>query len=172
MGSGKVVGSASALLLEADLNENYIALYNKTMDDRQFIEQAVIDNLTGIELGGIAISKAASEIVKEIAENLLLDNSRTTVELIDLARKKGVHMPANTDAGNWQLLDELREISTREFDRRFMEAIAGQQRIAIGVAREEIDNGNDPEIREFAVRFLERLEEHLWAIESILQEEL
>jgi putative membrane protein len=141
------------------------------MDDRQFIEQAVIDNLTGIELGGIAISKAASEIVKEIAENLVLDNSRTTVELIDLARKKGVRMPANTDAGHWPLLDELREISNREFDKRFMEAIAGQQRTAIAVAREEIDSGKDQEIREFAARFLEKLEEHLWAVESILRED-
>lgn len=141
------------------------------MNDRRFIEQAVIDNLAGLELGGIAINKAASEIVKEIAENLVLDHSRTTVELIDLARKKGVHMSVNTGTTHWPLLDELREISSSEFDRRFMKVIADQQRTAMSVAQEEIDKGNDPEIKEFAIRFLERLEEHIWAAESMLQGE-
>lgn len=140
------------------------------MDDRQFIEQAVIDSLTGIELGGIAINKAASEIIKEIAEDLVIDHSKTTAELVDLARRKGIHMPVNAGAQHLPLFDELRHIPAREFDRRFMEAVAGQQRTAISATKDEIDNGGDPDVREFAVRLLEKLEEQLWAVESILHE--
>ena len=65
-----------------------------TAADKTFIQEAVSSGETEVALGKMASERATDPAVKRFAQKLANDHSNTDKQLQDLAKKKGVALPA------------------------------------------------------------------------------
>src|SRR5687767_11262035 len=67
-----------------------------TLNDSDFVRRVVASNRAEIELGQMAVTKAASADVKQFAQRMIDDHTKANTELTQLAQSKGWSLPADT----------------------------------------------------------------------------
>ena len=71
-----------------------------TLSDSDFVKRVVTNNRAEIELGQMAITKAASADVKQFAQRMIDDHTKANTELTELAQSKGWSLPAADTSNN------------------------------------------------------------------------
>lgn len=135
--------------------------------DRKFAMTAAMSDLFEIEASRLALERAASDHVKQMAQQLIDDHTRTSGELSQLAQTKGLTPPASLDSKHAAMLTRLRGMSGAEFEREYVR-VAGVKahEDAVKLFRDEERKGRDADMRAFATRTLPALEAHLQAARS------
>lgn len=127
------------------------------MEEREFLTRVAITGLAEVEMSALAIAKATSTKLKELAQRIVLDHCRANIELIELARRKGVDLPEIPDTEHRILMSRLRLV-TDEFDYQFIRAVTDNLQRDMSACLEECEKGEDLEIKAFALKWLQRLE--------------
>src|SRR5690242_19079611 len=65
--------------------------------DQAFLEAAAKANLGEAELGRLAVKQANDQEVKKFAQRMVDDHTGANRELLDLAKRKNVHLPNRPD---------------------------------------------------------------------------
>ncbi len=135
--------------------------------DRRFVMNAAMSDLFEIEAGRLALERASSDAVRQAAQRLIDDHTRTSQELTQLAASKGVTPPTALDSKHRSMLERLRRQNGAEFDREFARTAGVRaHQDAVKLFRQEASRGRDADLRAFAARTLPALEEHLRMAQS------
>ena len=130
--------------------------------DRKFAMTAAMSDMFEIEVSRLALERAPSDHVKQMAQQLIDDHTRTSQELSQLAQARGLTPPASLDAKHAGMLTRLRGLSGAEFEREYVrQAGVKAHEQAVKLFRDESRKGRDAELRAFAARTLPALEGHL-----------
>lgn len=136
--------------------------------DRAFMRNAKESGWAEIAASRMAVQQATDPAVMEFAQRMAKDHLRVDQQLEELARNKGVRLPAVPSTVQQEQVDQLRAVTGQAFDRRYLEQFGTQaHRKAIELYRKEAQQGRDRDVREFARATLPTLQQHLQMAQNL-----
>lgn len=136
--------------------------------DRAFLRNAAESGWAEIAASRMALQQATDPAVREFAQRMVKDHQRAGRRLEQLARDKGVKLPAVPSSAQQEQVQQLRAVTGQAFDQRYAEQFGTQaHRMAIDLYRRQAEQGRDPQVREFAMATLDVLQQHLQAAQNL-----
>ena len=135
--------------------------------DHAFLKNAAEGGKAEVELGQLAVEKASSPEVKQFGQRMVDDHSKANQRLEQVANKEGVTLPTSLGAKDQALKDKLSNASGEQFDHLYMSNMVRDHQQDVREFRQEANNGQDPDVKQFAQQTLPTLQEHLKQAESI-----
>jgi putative membrane protein len=129
--------------------------------DQKFIEKAAEDGMAEVELGRLAQTKASNDQVKQFAQQMQQDHSQANDELKRIAQAKGVTIPTSSDHSHTKKMEKLQKESGADFDKQYMADMVKEHEKDLRFFREEAQNAKDPELKTFAQKTAQKINEHL-----------
>lgn len=137
-------------------------------DDREFIRNAAASGLAELQGSQLAAQVAQDDSVRRFAQQEVRDHGTENAELAELARRKGVELPATPELVEQGRLQFLQSVRGPEFDLRYVQDLgvkAAQGTLAL--FRQQAEHGGDPEVRRFAQQALPRLQARLQVAQQL-----
>jgi putative membrane protein len=131
------------------------------MSDSTFAKKADEGNLAEVKLARLAESKAQSPAVKKFARRIIADHTQANDKLKDAASQANINLPSQPDAKQKETYDRLSQLSGAAFDRAYARDQITDHRHDISVYKNEAQNGQNPQIKQYAESTLPVLHEHL-----------
>jgi putative membrane protein len=79
----------------------------------------------------MALAKGVTGMVKDHANMMIADHTKSTADLKKIAAKKGVTLPTDMDAEHKALAPEMEKLTGKEFEMRYMtQMVADHQKTA------------------------------------------
>ncbi len=135
--------------------------------DRLFVKEASISELAEVGLGKLAVEKGDSVEVKQFGQRMVDDHSRANNKLVQLAGVKGITVPAELLAAQKELIQRLSGRSGEAFDKMYMQQMVKDHARAVVNFEDEIKNGQDQDLKNFAASTLSMLRDHLQEARNI-----
>jgi putative membrane protein len=135
-----------------------LKVFSNTRD--KFFDKASQFHQTEIQAGKLAEKKGNPEVVK-LGTVLVKDNTIARNELHTLAQKRGLKIVPESDTNQKKNLANLRYLSGKAFDSAFMVSQFLYYKQGISLFTEESKTGIDPVAREYAGKYLPKLQMHL-----------
>ncbi len=139
-------------------------------NDQTFLKKAVDEDLAEVEIARLALHKASSPRVKNFAQTMVNDHSKTKDQLEKIASNKHIDIPKALSTRNQATKDRLAKFSGEQFDNAYIAEMLKDHKQDIEIFRHEMNSAQDVDIREFADKSLASLESHLKQAESITPE--
>lgn len=128
--------------------------------DHEFMMKAAQGGMTELELGQLALKQASSEDVKQFAQRMVDDHSKSSDELKGLAASKGVTLPTDVGKKHKDQIDKLAKQSGADFDNEYMKLMMKNHSASIELFEKEAQKGKDTETKAWAEKTLPTLREH------------
>jgi putative membrane protein len=128
--------------------------------DQKFLQAANEIGMAEVRLGKMAQEHASSDAVKRFGERMVRDHTRMGEELQALAQKKGVTLTRELDQKHRELASQLSKMRGADFDQAYTKDMVSGHGKAIEKFETEAKNGQDPEVKAWAERWLPGLREH------------
>jgi putative membrane protein len=130
--------------------------------DRDFIKKAAISGRKEVQLSQLAAQRATDPAVKQFAQQMIDEHTRSNQELMQLAASKSVALPAVPDTKLESELAKMQALSGADFDKRYLrEAGVNEHNKASKLFLREASNGKDPDVRAFAAKMSPTIQQHL-----------
>ena len=91
--------------------------------DKDFVEDLAIAGKAEVEIGQMAMERAASAEVKQFADMMVKDHAKAGDELKQVAMRHSIPVPAALDPPHQELKTKLSNLKGAEFDREYMNAM-------------------------------------------------
>jgi len=140
-----------------------------TMSDFDFAKAAAEGGYAEVTFGKLAEDKASNEAVKDLAQRMVEDHTKTDDELKTAASKDNISIPSQLDARDQATYVRLTQLSGAAFDRAYARGMVRDHETDIAVFRHEANDGKDTSIKSFAAQTLPTLEDHLKEARQALQ---
>ena len=141
--------------------------------DTDFLKMAADAGIMEVEVGRLAMVKASNADVKAYARSVVIDHEKANEELLKLSQSRNV--PLNADALKVDLTIPpksdhanmhpsamtLMTLDGAAFDRAFIDQMVKDHQAAIDLFDEEADHGKDSELKEWAEKKHQTLQDHL-----------
>lgn len=134
--------------------------------DAMFMRHAAADGLAEVELGRIALERASSTQVRQLAQRIVDDHTKANQQLMEMARRKQVTLPTEPAPMHKREAERLRGLSGSAFDQAYAQAMVGDHRKAIRMFDVESRSATDSGLRQFAGTTLPVLKTHLQLAEQ------
>ena len=128
--------------------------------DQQFMIEAARGGIAEVELGRLAAQRASSDAVRQFAQRMATDHGAANQELMQLAQRKGVTLPQEMDAAHRAAMDRLAATSGPAFDQAYMADMMRDHQGATALFTREAREGQDAEVRAWAMKTLPAIQEH------------
>jgi putative membrane protein len=135
-----------------------VALAN--VGDKGFVDKAAAGGMAEVKLSKLAMDKGQSTEVKQFARKMVEDHTKANMELKQLAEKKNLTVPVAMDQTHQQIYDKLVKLDGTNFDKEYMRAMATDHDDTVKLFKEQSQNGQDPELKSFAMKTLPTLQKH------------
>jgi putative membrane protein len=135
--------------------------------DQQFIKEAADGGLAEVELGKLAVRKAAHQQVKSFGQRMINDHGKSNDQLAKLAADKGVVLSRQPGDENKATQDRLAKLSGDQFDNAYMAEMLKDHKQDIAEFRHESKAADDTDVKNFVTKTLPTLQNHLKQAESV-----
>jgi putative membrane protein len=131
--------------------------------DANFVAQANLGAPFQIASGRIAEKKAATAEIREYAHLMVVSHIPVVDGLNSILQRKRIVAPPETllQGAYDSMIASLKSDAGAAFDRDYVEGQVDYQKGNAALFRYEIQNGADPDLKEFAQRTLPKIEDHL-----------
>lgn len=129
--------------------------------DRRFVTEAAQSGMAEVRASQVAATQAQDPQVREYAQRMVDEHTRSNAELMKLASARNITPPDGPSKAQQSSLEKLQKMSGAEFDRAYMKMQVDDHQKAISLYERQAKSGKDPELKAFADRTLSHLREHL-----------
>lgn len=129
--------------------------------DGEWATKAGMGGMAEVQMGNLALQKAASADVKAFGQRMVTDHSKANEELQQLVTAKGLALPAQLDSEHQAALDHLSGLSGAEFDKAYMQHMLADHQKDVPMFQDASNTLQDPDLKAFASKTLPTLQEHL-----------
>ena len=134
--------------------------------DKKFAMMVAQTDIAELQVSNMALQKSNNDDVKKLAQKLIDDHTKTTDSMKEIASKKGLTLPTETDAKHKALAAKLEGESGDQFDRDYIAANSMDHHKVVQAFQKEANSGKDPDIKGFASQYLPAIQEHTQMIDS------
>ncbi len=156
-------GSQSAQTSSSASNSNNAGL---SSGDRSFVMEAARDGLGEVQIAQLAQQKASSDQVKDLAQKLVNDHQKANDELKSIASQENITLPTEPSQKDKARIDRLSKLSGQRFDQAFLKEQVRDHQKDIRAFRQEADNGQDAQLKQFAQKNLDVMQQHLSMVQK------
>jgi putative membrane protein len=108
-----------------------ISAQARRTDARLFINEMTIVGLTEVQLGQMAVDRAAQADVKAFGQMMVKDHTQANAELLQVAAEVKIVPPKEIDKKHAELVNRLSKLEGADFDRAYVAAmVEGHQAVA------------------------------------------
>lgn len=129
----------------------------KTAD---FVHEAASSDMFEIESSKLAAQKG-NEGVKQFANQMVNDHTKTSSELKSKAQQANVSVPSEMSSSQQRMLDKLRGVSGDDFSKQYADDQVGAHKDAVSLFERYGKGGDNPELKAWAADTLPALQHHL-----------
>jgi putative membrane protein len=135
---------------------------------KTFIEKAAITDQFEIESSKLALQKASDPQVKQFAQQMIDEHTRSSDKLkATLESAGGVAPQIDLDAKHGALMDKLHKASGKEFDSLYVKIQRDGHKEAVGLFRKYSKAGKAAPLKGFAQETLPVIEKHLQHVQGL-----
>lgn len=127
--------------------------------DQTFINTAAANDAFDVQAGQLATTKGHTARVKQYADSMVSSHTQTTQQLTQIAQTHAFTPVATLMPDQQKMLDTLGKVRPGAFDRTYMSDSVLSHRAAIKVYQDEIANGEDPDLKQFATTTLPTIQQ-------------
>jgi putative membrane protein len=140
--------------------------------DYNFVAQANLGAPFQVDSGRLAEKKATTAHLRDYAHLMVVSHIPVVDDLNAILRQKGETAPPNTllRAAYDTMIASLKDEHGAAFDRDYATGQVDYQKGNAALFQYEIQNGTDPELKEFARRTLPKIEDHLQRVLRLAKE--
>lgn len=129
--------------------------------DQTFVQKAAKDNLAEVQMGQMAVDKAANPQVKAYAAQMVADHKKANADLKQIAQSAGIPVPDQADEQHQAKARQLSQLSGTEFDRHYMQMQVKDHQKAIELFRSAAESAELAALETYAEQQVPILESHL-----------
>ena len=129
--------------------------------DQAFVNAAAGSDAGEIQAGQLAATKARSARVKAFANQMVTAHTATTQQLMTIAQSKGVTPDATPPQMVTDAMTKLNADRPAAFDRDYLREQVASHQAAVQAFQDEIANGQDADLKQFATTTLPTIQQHL-----------
>lgn len=135
--------------------------------DKTFMVKAAQGGMGEVVLGELAQAHARRAGVKQFGKRMVTDHSKANTELMQVAGKQGVTLPAAPGPEEQATKARLARLSGPAFDRAYISDMIEDHKKDIADFRKEAQSGKDPAVKAFAAKTLPTLQMHLQMVQAL-----
>jgi len=135
--------------------------------DQSFISSAAEANLVEIDTAKMVGQKSTDPAVKDFANRMVADHTQASQSLASLAEMRGVKLPTEPGITERNQKDELQKLSGSKLDDAYVRDELQGHKEAIAAFENEIENGQNQEVKNYAAKTLPTLQDHIRIAEDI-----
>ncbi|MBD2211946.1 DUF4142 domain-containing protein [Calothrix sp. FACHB-156] len=136
--------------------------------DQQFVTKVAQGNLIEVELAKLALQKSSQNEVKQFAQRMINDHTQAYNYLKQFASKKGIKFPEGINNQDKALIKDLSQLSGTNFDQKYMNQMLQAHKATKSLFEQEIQEGQDSDLKTWAKQTITTVEEHLQMASSII----
>ena len=140
---------------------------NLNQQDRDFANTAAQANRAEIELGNLAQQHASSDAVKQFAKTIVDDHTNAGQQLKSWASQSNVTLPSGLAPDDSSTKSSLSSLSGSQFDQKYIQAQLQDHKKAIALFEKEVNEGQNPQLKQFAEKTLPVLQDHVRIAEDL-----
>ena len=126
-----------------------------------YMRMAASGDMFEIQSSQLALQMSQNPMVRQFAQMMIADHTRTSSEMMGLAQSLGLPPPPQMLAPHHQqMLDQLRATPPHEFDSAYKQAQIMAHQEALTLHRNYAQQGDVPQLRDFAARVVPAIEMH------------
>lgn len=138
-----------------------------TGGDLAFMNDAGPGSMAEVELGQLAVERAASARVKQFAQQMIKDHSKAGEDLKQLAQQKKVTLPPGVLPKAKQTKENLSKLNGEQFDREYVKVMVEVHEKDVAAFDAVAKNATDADVKAFAAATAPTLKHHLQMIREI-----
>jgi putative membrane protein len=138
--------------------------------DAQFAKEAAEGGMDEVKLGQLAEERGESQVVKDFGKRMVDDHSAANHELMDIASRQNISLPADLNSHDQTTYNELAKLSGPAFDRAYARMMVRDHEKDVAAFKKQADTGSDEGLKNFAAKTLPTLEEHLKLAHEMLRQ--
>lgn len=131
------------------------------VDASKFAVEAADGGLLEVQLGTLALTKAASPQVKKFAQMMVDDHTKANNELKALAGKKNITLPSVMSEDCQKKYYDIDQKRGTEFDKDYMDLMVKDHKDDIDEFEKAAEKSEDPDIKSWAAGTVATLRHHL-----------
>jgi len=134
---------------------------NSSEADNSFVNKAAQGGLAEVELGRLATQRASNSQVKEFGQRMVNDHSKANNELKETLGSRSTNLPTSLNSKDQALMDRLSRLSGKDFDKAYMKAMVDDHTEDVSEFQNEVNSGQNTDVKRWAEKTLPTLQEHL-----------
>ncbi len=135
--------------------------------DRSFTNSAAEANLAEIDAAKMVEQKSTDPAVKDFANRMVTDHTQASQDLTSLAEMSGIKLPTEPSLTERNQKNELQKLSGAKLNDAYLRDELQGHKETIAAFENEIENGQNQEVKEYAARTLPTLQDHVRIAEDI-----
>jgi putative membrane protein len=128
--------------------------------DTMFLTKAAKDGMREVHMGQMAVQQGQSAEVKKLGNMIVTDHTKANNQLMEIASKRGIKPDTR------HKMDKMSKRDMENFDQAWLGMMINDHQVDIASYQRQAQNGNDPELRNFAKKTLPVLQKHLKAVQA------
>jgi len=140
---------------------------NLSPQDQAFARKAAQIDLGEEALGKLAQQKATGADVKDFGKLMVTDHTKAERSLKAAASAAGITLPSQPSAQQQQMEQKLSSQSGTQFDQAYVRGMLKGHDKAIQAFQTEIENGQNPQLKQYAERELPVIQDHIRIAENL-----
>jgi putative membrane protein len=134
--------------------------------DAKFAVDAAEAGMLEIELGKVAQQNSSSADVKNFGAMMVTDHTKIGDQLTKISMAKHITLPSSVSNDDQNKINDFKKKTGHDFDKTYMDAMVSGHKKVAAMFEDEIKNGSDQDIRDFATHTLDGIKAHLQAAQK------
>lgn len=134
--------------------------------DLDFVLKAAMGGMEEVALGNLAAQKAAAAPTKQLAQHIVQEHTVAGEELMAVAGKKGIQLPASTGSAAQTVAASMSELNGPKFDMAYVMQQHGAHLASVALFDHAAKHAMDPDVKAYAVKYLPKIKAHTAEIEK------
>jgi putative membrane protein len=130
-------------------------------EEQAFVRGAASGGMLEVQAAKLALQKAQRQEVKDFAQKIIDDHTKSNQQLMQIAQSKQIQVPREMKAGHRGELQDLQELSGQQFEDAYIIGQVGDHMKMVLKFRNCSQKLQDAELKKFAQQQLPALQQHL-----------
>jgi len=158
---------ASMFIASCDDDDDNVDTSSPNSTDTSFVTKATYANLAEIDFARLAQTKSTNDSILSFAQHMITEHTTALSGLDSIANQFNYTLPTTIDSAHAALKTQAMGLSGIGFDSTYINSQIADHVNAINLFQNEVNLGNNPNIKGYASRMLPHLQEHLARAQSV-----